>query len=80
MAEWAVQNPWLTFFLVLAALRIAWAAIDMLKVVALRKRERVVRFEGPGPIDSTVTVKQMCPRCRAVDLRVPDQTVEKVKN
>lgn len=67
MAEWALQHPWMTFILLLIALRVAWVWGQ-----AVRKRERIVRIEPPPPLRSTVKVEQVCPRCRSRESAVDD--------
>ena len=62
MAAWALAHPWLTFFLAAMALRVAWVWGQ-----AVRRQERVVRVEPPPPLQSTIRVERVCPRCQTTD-------------
>jgi len=62
MATWALAHPYLTAFLVFAALRVAWVWGQ-----AVRRQERVVRVEPPPPLRSIIRVERVCPRCRTTE-------------
>jgi len=58
VVTWATDHWVLTFIL-------AWGALGVLRVwgEAVRKRVRIVRVEPPPPLQSNVTIEQVCPRC-----------------
>jgi len=75
MAEWALTHPWLTFVLVLVALRVLWVWGQ-----AIRRQERIVKVEPPPPLQSTVKVEQVCPRCREREHESPlDRTLREIQ-
>lgn len=75
MVTWALQHPYLTAFLVFVALRVLWVWGQ-----AVRRQERIVKVEPPPPLQSTVTVEQVCPRCRAREQEGPlDRTLREIQ-